>query len=228
MKCWRPACIAGLLFVAAGCGGGGERGSGTATTATDAGLIGATTTVSAAAAPTTTSASAAPKGVVDEAMLKRAALALSDLTPGFAEDPPFPDEPAVGVCGKPTVSSRVPYATMVRVRFSKGTLGPFVQERLASFREIATAQQFMSTVRSDAACQSYKEGADEKRLAALNVGSFGDETVAFRVTGNATADVVYVRIGSVVIQVGVAGLVIESDLTVAAVTKATQKARILR
>jgi len=43
-------------------------------------------------------------------------------------------------------------------------------------------------------------------------------------SGRATFDITYVRLGSVVVQVTQAGLVTDSDLTLAAVTKATQKA----
>jgi len=186
-------------------------------------LIGATT---AALAPTTAPASRQPRGKVDEAVLKRATLVLNDLTPGFAEDPPSADEEksASGVCGNPTVSSRVPYASLVVVRFSKGTVGPLLQERLASFQDVATAQKYVATVRTDATCQTFRREAEEFKLAPLNVGSLGEETVAYRISGRAAIDVAYVRLGSVVVQVIQAGLVTDSDITLAAVTKATQKA----
>ena len=224
VKCLLRSTVGGVLLLAAGCG----RGSGT-TSNTDPAqttappLIGATT---AALAPTTAPASRQPRGKVDEAVLKRATLVLNDLTPGFAEDPPSADEEksASGVCGNPTVSSRVPYASLVVVRFSKGTVGPLLQERLASFQDVATAQKYVATVRTDATCQTFRREAEEFKLAPLNVGSLGEETVAYRISGRAAIDVAYVRLGSVVVQVIQAGLVTDSDITLAAVTKATQKA----
>lgn len=217
--------VAGSLLLAAGCARGDTSST---TSATSEPLIGATTGASTTRAPSTTAPPARPRGTVDEPTLKQALLALSDLAPGFAEEPASSGKK--GVCGRPPVSEQVPIATEAGVTFSKGSVGPVVAQRIGSFQDVKTAQKYLDTFRSDATCTTYKDGTDEVTLAALNVGSHGDDTLAYRssISSGGTFDYAFMRFGSVIVQVAAGGLVTDNDLMLAAVSKAAQKAATIR
>lgn len=228
MDRWRYTLVtacAGVTIVA-GCGSGSNDKAATAPTVTSPNIaVSSSSTQPATIATDAPSAKGANKGSLTASQIQPALLTLSDMPTGFAQEPPDKDHKKSGVCGHPPVTQAVPASAEVEATYSKGTLGPFINHFIASYPDAKTAAKFMETFKVNLDCTTYKdESGMDRTISAVNFPKKGDDTIAIRVKGTGTADIVYVRVGQIVFAVGQAGLAVEPDLTAVMVDKAVAKA----
>lgn len=127
---------------------------------------------------------------------------------------------ALAACG-----SDKPAAQPATTAAGKGTLGPFVQQRIFLYGSADQASKLVSTFTSYAkSCTSYKDGENETKVLAFNAGALGDETFGVRVSSGASTDIVFTRVGNLVSQITTASAVAsDSQLTIDVATKAAGK-----
>jgi len=161
--------------------------------------------------------------------LAGALLTIDDMPSGFAVDT-SPDDEDRGVCGQPPASTVVPSIAQARVSFTRGALGPYVQQVTASFEE-SKAIEYMARLRESASCSSYSDPEVEgitSRIAEMSFPKLGDDTLALRIGNDQgfNADIVFLRIDDTVTLVGVGGLVaVDSALTEDLARKAEAKVK---
>jgi hypothetical protein len=143
------------------------------------------------------------------AVLKRSLLQVTDLPTGFAAEPRIEGAKNVHPCNAKFTE---PAYVGVEACYSAGGLtGPYLLERLRSYKEGATsAAAYLADLdRAIAACRTFagQDGA-QVNIAPLSFPKLGEQTVAFRITdGSGIAlDDVFIRVRATVIAVGYGGL----------------------
>jgi hypothetical protein len=180
-------------------------------------------TVDPTTSSTTQSVTTAP---FTQAQLQNALLALSDMPTGYATEP-VDNSPATGVCGKPSVSSRIPSDAEAKSEFSKSTFGPFLADTIDSYKSVDVAKNFISTEQADASsCTTFKDPSDGSDIiiAPLSFPQLGDETFAVRVTTTIPVDLIFIRKANVLVYVGFGGLNVDSSQTETFARQALTKA----
>lgn len=204
--------------------------SGNADTPDRAATIDATTTTTGPPDSATTTSSPVD---VDQAQLESVLLTIEDVPTGYATyTDPSPDDDT-GFCDGHDPVVDHPELAKAEAQFSQGgETGPFLIEIVAAYSP-DEAEAFMGSARDALnACQTYTEPNADGTTATITLSpisfpSFGDETLATRITVTSgvvsgVGDIVYVRNGNSVFYIATLGLGGNDTTVTEAMTRAAQ------
>lgn len=204
MRRW-VAVVAPVLVITAACSsGGGEEERAQTVEPT-------TTTASPAATTTTTTVSLDPSTITQE-QLQSTLLTLDDMPPGFSPMASDPSDDS-SLCDGHDPGSEVPELLKTEAQFAQNpNTGPVIGSAAATYASEDEAARFMEALLAGAqACPGpFPAPADDGTMisiAPLSFDAYGDETIALRFTFEGgllpvTADVIYVRSGPALFQIG--------------------------
>jgi hypothetical protein len=192
---------ASVVLVGSGCSGGDDGSERAQTVEPTSTSTDQTTTVSTGVDPS----------AITQAQLESTLLTLDDMPTGFSPLPEQPDD-ETPFCDGRDPGSEVPELLEAEVQFAQSpTTGPILSSAAAAYSSPEEASRYFDVLLDTAqACPGPypTPGADDgstTSVAPLSFGTYGDETVALRITIAgaglpATVDAVFVRVGPVAFQ----------------------------